>query len=68
MDDDEARRPIGQLSFDTKQLATRLAKLAPNEPVSFQLVPYEELNTIIGRNVQDKARGNLMAARRKVLR
>jgi hypothetical protein len=64
----EDQKAIGQLSFDTRVLATRLAKLAANEPSSFELVRYSELSAIIGRNVQGKARGNLMAARRKVLR
>jgi len=59
----EDQRPIGQISFETKQLAIRLAGLKVGESVS-----YGELSELIHRNVQGKARANLLAARRKVLR
>ena len=52
------RQPIGSLAIDTKQLVDRMTKTKPEE-----LLTYEELSLLIGRNVQGVARGNLATAR-----
>jgi hypothetical protein len=55
-------RTVPSLSIDTKMLTDRLAKLGTGE-----MVPYAELSSLIGRNVQKEARGNLMSAMRRLL-
>lgn len=55
-------RTIPQLSIDTKTIQDRLAKCAVGDTVS-----YEELTALVGRDVQQQARGNLMSAMRRLV-
>jgi len=59
----ESKRHIGQVTWDTKALADRLAKAKTGE-----LITYEELSGLIGRNVQAIARSNMESARDIVMR
>ena len=52
------KRPIGSLAIDSKQLVERMAATKPEE-----VLTYEEMSLLIGRNVQTAARGNLATAR-----
>ena len=58
-----SKPPIGQVSVDAQLLAKRLAKAVAGEQVA-----YQELNKLIGRNVQNGARYVLYTACNVVLR
>lgn len=55
-------RSIPGLSIDTKTLSDRLARAEVDE-----IVTYQELTSLIGRDVQSIARGNLNSAVRRML-
>lgn len=57
------RRPIPLISTDAKLLYERLKQLSVGDFVS-----YEDLNTIVGRDVRNGARGPYMTARRRAER
>ena len=59
----DRKRTIPGLAHDTKMIIERLRKVSPGEEVS-----YEEINKLVGRNVQNGARSNLISARRYVER
>jgi len=59
----EKRRTIPGLAHDTKLIIERLRKVSPGEEIL-----YAEINTVVGRNVQNGARANLSSARRVVER
>lgn len=59
----EKKRTIPGLAHDTKMIIERLRKVSPGEEVA-----YEEINKLVGRNVQNGARSNLLSARRYVER
>lgn len=54
-----SQKSIPEASVDTRLLYERLRKLAPGDNVT-----YEELSSVIGRDVQNSARSNLASARR----
>lgn len=56
-------KAIPELSVDTQLLERRM--LAANVG---DVIPYDELSAVIGRDVQTDARGNLTSARNRVLR
>jgi hypothetical protein len=56
-------KAIPELSPDTRLLYQRLRELKPEE-----VIPYKDLSGLIGRNVQERARSTLNAARKKALR
>ena len=58
----EHTKAIPELSLDARLLADALRKIPKGDVVS-----YESLSEIIGRDVQDKGRGALYTARRRVL-
>jgi predicted AAA+ superfamily ATPase len=55
----EGKRPRFQLSLDTRLLYDRIKQAEVGE-----LVTYEELSTIIGRDVRENGRASLLSARR----
>lgn len=59
----ETKRTIAELSVDTIALRDRLKTAQAGE-----VITYESLSELIGRNVQGKARSNLNSARRQLLR
>jgi len=63
INDPKDKRPIGLLSIDTKRLVDRLAEVKPGETIS-----YQEMTSVVGRNVQREARSTLESARYIVLR
>lgn len=52
------RKTIQELSIDSRTLYDRLAKMEIGE-----FIPYSELTMLIGRDIQNDARGNLDTAR-----
>lgn len=56
---DESKRPIAQISIDTRVLIDRLEKSAEGE-----VIPYDELNKLLGRDVRTVARHNVQSAMR----
>lgn len=58
-----SKKAIPELSADTRVLFERITNLEPNEVVS-----YDELSKLIGRDVRGRAVSNLYQARRKALR
>jgi hypothetical protein len=55
-------KSIPEISIDTRAIYERLVRLKPGE-----MVEYAELNKLIGRDVQSKARHNLTSAMRRAL-
>ena len=59
----EKKKPIIEISQDTRVLAARLSKVEPE-----QTVKYESLSVLIGRDVRGRSRYVLSSARRMVER
>lgn len=62
METNSHNKAIPELSVDSKMLFDRLSKLAIDETVA-----YDDLTSIIKRDVRKSARGNLQTARRMAL-
>lgn len=60
---EEEKKTLAEMSTDTRFILQRLQKAEEEE-----VVTYEELSTIIGRDVTKKARPNLQSAMRAALR
>lgn len=58
------KKSIQELSIDSRVLYDRLIKMSYDQ----NFISYKDLSKIIGRNIQDEARGNLATARRMALR
>ena len=57
------KRPTFEISIDTRMIYDRLKKSRVGD-----VVTYEELTKLVGRDVTDGAHGNLYSARRRLLR
>jgi len=55
-------RTIPELSIDSKLIYEKLVSLNPGESIT-----YQSLNELIGRDVQNGARGNLVTAKKQLL-
>ena len=60
------KKSVGQISIDAQFLIQRLETQAQQN--NYSLIPYAELSALIGREVQDGARGILETAKRSLLR
>jgi len=60
------KKSVGQISIDAQTLIHRLEEQVDQH--NYSLIPYAELSALIGREVQNGARGILETAKRSLLR